>query len=83
MPELPEKENKVANNVPTTSKSVSVEAKAKEDGEPSGTPSKPSVWGEHLNKPNYSLELATPKAALSSSSSSSYSKLTQKLMKGS
>lgn len=77
-----EKENDVVHNTPpSASESVSVAAKV--NNEPSGTSPKASVWGEHLNKPNFSLESTTPKSATpSSSNTSSYSKLTQKLMKG-
>jgi len=75
-----EKENDVVHNTPPASESVTVETKA--ISEPTSSPSKVSVWGEHLNKPNLSLESTTPKSAPSSASTSSYSKLTQKLMKG-
>lgn len=52
--------------------------------EPEKDPEKepgPSIWGEHLNKQKFDQETTKPKAS-TISSSVSYSKLTEKLMKG-
>ncbi len=42
----------------------------------------PSIWGEHLNKHKLDQEIAKPKIASSGTNSPTYSKLTEKLMKG-
>lgn len=44
--------------------------------------SKSSVWGDHLNKKSSYQEQDKPKTSTTGSSSPSYSKLTEKLMKG-
>ena len=42
----------------------------------------PSIWGDHLNKQKSNPEIAKPKSSLSGINSPTYSKLTEKLMKG-